>query len=72
MAPMTRFRNRISLRDPLRFAGRLAADRRGATAVEYGLILALIFMTMIGAVMGVADVTVNMWGNISAKVQNAR
>ena len=51
---------------------RLLRDRRGATAVEYALILALMTLCMMGALISVADVTTNMWGNISTKVQNAR
>ena len=45
-------------------------DQRGATAVEYGLILALIFLAMIGALGGVADVTIEMWGNVSNAVMS--
>jgi pilus assembly protein Flp/PilA len=33
-----------------RFVRRLASDERGATAIEYGLICALIFLVIIGAV----------------------
>ena len=43
----------------------------GATAVEYGLILALIFLAVAGAIHGVANVTINMWGNVSDQVSNA-
>ena len=43
----------------------------GATAVEYGLILALIFLAVAGAIHGVASVTINMWGNVSDQVSNA-
>ena len=68
MARPSRFRNRA----PLRWMGMLARDRRAATAVEYGLILAVVTMAMMGALVGVADVTTNMWGNISSKVQAAR
>lgn len=46
-------------------------DRRGATAVEYGLILALIFLAMVGAVAGLADTTTTMWNNVSTRVQEA-
>jgi pilus assembly protein Flp/PilA len=31
---------------------RIAADVRGATAIEYGLILALVFLAMVGAAQG--------------------
>ena len=33
-----------------RFLHRLAADERGATAIEYGLIAALIFLVILGSV----------------------
>jgi pilus assembly protein Flp/PilA len=58
---------------PLRLAlRRLLRDRRGATAVEYGFILALVVLTMMVALINLADTTTNMWGNISTKVQTAR
>jgi pilus assembly protein Flp/PilA len=50
----------------------LFSDVRGATAVEYGLILALIFLAMVGAIAGVASSTIGMWTNVSSEVQNAR
>ena len=34
-----------------RFWYRLTRDERGATAVEYGLILALVFLAMVGAIV---------------------
>jgi pilus assembly protein Flp/PilA len=46
-------------------------DRRGATAVEYALILALIFLAMVGAVSQFAETTIDMWGNISNEVSGA-
>jgi pilus assembly protein Flp/PilA len=68
MARPPRFRNRAARA----WLAMLARDRRAATAVEYGLILALVTLAMMGALIGVADVTTNMWGNISSKVQSAR
>ena len=53
-----------------RFFG-IFKDERGATAVEYGLILALIFLAVVGAVAGVADVTIEMWTNVSEAVMAA-
>lgn len=50
----------------------LVRERRGATAIEYGLILALITLTIMTALIGVAEVTTNMWGNINSKVERAR
>ena len=54
-----------------RAIGRLARDRKGATAVEYGLILALVVLAMIGALIGLASATVGMWNDISSKVSQA-
>ncbi len=46
----------------------LLADKRGATAVEYGLILALIFLAMVASLHGVAGESTKMWNNVSEKV----
>jgi pilus assembly protein Flp/PilA len=46
-------------------------DARGATIVEYGLILAMIFLAMAGALGVVAGVTTGMWNNVSAAVVGA-
>lgn len=43
---------------------------RGATAIEYGLILALITLAIISAVTNVADKTINMWDNVATEVTN--
>lgn len=51
---------------------RVSRDCRAATAVEYGFILALVVLTMMVALVSLADTTTNMWGNISSKVQTAR
>ena len=40
----------------------------GATAVEYGLILALIALAAIVAISGVANETVGMWGDVANQV----
>lgn len=50
---------------------RLFRDEHGATAVEYGLILAMIVIAMIGALSGVASESTKMWGDVSAKSQAA-
>lgn len=44
--------------------------QRGATAIEYGLILALIALTVIGSMTGVANKTMNMWGNVANEVNS--
>ncbi len=44
---------------------------RGATAVEYGLIIALIVLAMVGAIGLVGNTTSTMWNNVSTQVQAA-
>jgi len=51
--------------------GKLSRDQRGATAVEYGLILALIVLMIIGALSLFASKTINMWNNVADKVVKA-
>ena len=46
-------------------------DRRGATAVEYGLILAMIFLAMVAGVSNFADTTINMWNHVATEVSGA-
>lgn len=50
---------------------RLMLDTRGATAVEYGLICALIVLAMLTALKGVANETSNTWNTVSQKSQAA-
>lgn len=54
-----------------RFFG-ILKDESGATAVEYGLILAMIFLAMIAGVANFADTTIAMWDNVSNEVADAR
>jgi pilus assembly protein Flp/PilA len=44
----------------------LLADTRGATAVEYGLIVALIFLAILGAVRGFGVSVGNMYNKVSS------
>ncbi len=46
----------------------LFKDKRGASAVEYGLIVSLIFLAMVAAIRGVASETTEMWNNVSNTV----
>ncbi len=48
-----------------------ARDRRGATATEYGLILAFVFLALVIGVTGVGAETSRMWSYISGSVSNA-
>jgi pilus assembly protein Flp/PilA len=50
---------------------KLARDERGATAIEYSLIAALIFLAMVGAVYVFANTTITMWNEVSNKVQSS-
>lgn len=53
----------------LKRLGRLLAhDQRGATAVEYALIVSLIVLAMVGALRSVANANTGMWNNVSQKV----
>ena len=49
----------------------LAENRKAATAVEYGLILALIVLAMFASLSTVANVTIGMWDNVNTKVTEA-
>lgn len=49
----------------------LRSDTRGATAVEYGLILALVFLALVSGVSVLGQGSQGMWGNMSGKVQRA-
>lgn len=45
---------------------KLGADRRGATAIEYGLIVALIAVAAIGGMQSLGGGVGGMWGRLSA------
>ena len=55
----------------VKFLKKLGRDDSGATAVEYGLIVALIFLAMIGAVNSFAGTTIAMWNTISTTIVSA-
>lgn len=57
-----------SRKRPERFLRSLARCQRGATALEYGLILALIVVVIIGAFSLVAERTNDMWNYVSKEV----
>jgi pilus assembly protein Flp/PilA len=44
---------------------RLLKDERGVSAVEYGLIAALIVIAMLAGLIQVATATTSMWNNVS-------
>jgi pilus assembly protein Flp/PilA len=49
----------------------LGADRRGATAVEYGLIAALIVIAMTAGLQAMGGASAGMWGKIRSSVENS-
>jgi len=49
----------------------LLRSTRAATAVEYGLILALIFLAALGAMTAVGKSTIGMWNDVSDLSTNA-
>ena len=50
------------------FFGKLASNEQGATAIEYGLIAALIAVVIIGALTTVGTDLSAMFTNVSAKL----
>jgi pilus assembly protein Flp/PilA len=54
-----------------KFIKRLQRDTRGATAIEYGLIISLIVIAMISAMQGFANEAIGMWGNVEDQYETA-
>ena len=54
-----------------RFFSRILADCRGTSAVEYGIICAMIIIGLVSAVAGVAEQTSSMWQDVSSKSEEA-
>ena len=50
---------------------RLMSDRRGATAVEYGLILAMVFLAMLGAVVAFGQENTALFDRVSSTTVGA-
>ena len=48
----------------LNLTGRFLQEERGATAIEYSLIAALIFLAIVSSIRGFATATAVMYGNI--------
>ena len=53
------------------FIKKLLRDNRGATAIEYGLIVSLIVIAMIVALEGVANENTGLWAIVTEKVTTA-
>ncbi len=45
-------------------------DENGATAIEYGLIMALVFLAAVGAIQAFSDSVIGIFGANSAAVDN--
>ena len=58
----------IAIRKTLRMLG---ADQRGATAIEYGLIAALIIVAMIGGLQSLGGGVGGQWTKIQTAVATA-
>ena len=52
------------------FLKKLYLSERGATAIEYGLILSLIALAIVVAVNGLGNTTQNMWIDSANKVES--
>ena len=47
---------------------RIFKDERGATAIEYALILAMVFLAMIVGLVSVGSANTGMWNYVSQQV----
>lgn len=54
-----------------RIVSKVIRSQRGTSAVEYGMILALIVLVIFVALQGVAGHTVGMWNDIETKTTAA-
>ena len=50
---------------------RFLRDERGATAIEYGLICALVFLAIVASIYAFTDEMTVMYGKISTAMQKA-
>ncbi len=58
--------------DAIRMNGRnLRSDKRGATAIEYGLIAALIAVAAIGGMKSLGGGAGGMWGKLDTKISDS-
>lgn len=46
----------------------LARDTRGATAIEYGLIISLVILAIMASMQLMATNIINVWNDIASKV----
>lgn len=50
---------------------KLLVDRQAATAIEYGLILALVFLAMLGAFSALGSEGTGLWAQVASKTTAA-
>ena len=50
---------------------KLVRNKRGATAIEYGLIVALIVIVVVAGISTLGGSNGGMWGNMTNKATNA-
>jgi pilus assembly protein Flp/PilA len=50
---------------------KLVRNKRGATAIEYGLIVALIVIVVVVGISALGGSASGIWGNMTTKVSNA-
>jgi pilus assembly protein Flp/PilA len=55
----------------IRMLRRLRSDKRGATAIEYGLIAALIAVAAIGGMKSLGGGANGMWGRLDNKIADS-
>lgn len=55
----------------IRMLRRLRSDKRGATAIEYGLIVSLICIAVIGGMQSLGGGSNGMWGKLDNQVADS-
>ena len=53
-----------------KFLKHIGSDSQGATAVEYGLIISLVVIAMVGALQSVGNANTGQWDNVSDETSN--
>ena len=52
-----------------KFLKHIGSDSQGATAVEYGLIIGLVVIAMVGALQAVANANTSQWSSVSSQTE---
>ncbi|MET0269775.1 MAG: Flp family type IVb pilin [Sphingomonas sp.] len=56
----------------VRAIGKAGRDTRGAVAVEYGFLAALIVIAILFALMSLGSANLDVWTNVTDKIVNAQ